>query len=371
MLDNTYPDIKSGRTILLLGSPRSGTSWLAKILDTYENVLYVHEPLQRCRGGYMQRFIHRVWTEGELADEERRQLLTILRQPQFESLRPPFFRKKFLKRSPRVLTVLWLLRRMFHASEHCFRFWTQLKQQASFDLLIKEVDWLSHADKLVKSLQPERLIFIIRHPCGVVHSRLRGLQMGVIYGHDRKEWLDYHAAEYERLGYSPATVEKMSLWEFYALDWVLQNQQYYTIAQKHACVSTVHYWELCRDPLAVTERLFSFLGWQLGAETTRFIKTSTHLDLRQSLLKRFWRRRYYYGLYKNPRESATAWMRELTADQQKAILAIAHHFEAFETCFSGSRTDDYHAQLQEASRIPLSQTNQRSSLHCSFGTAQT
>ena len=40
-------DGMSPQTILLLGSPRSGTSWLAKILDTYENVFYIHEPLHK------------------------------------------------------------------------------------------------------------------------------------------------------------------------------------------------------------------------------------------------------------------------------------------------------------------------------------
>src|SRR6185369_10661099 len=30
--------------VLLLGAPRSGTTWLAKILDSHPNVVYRHEP---------------------------------------------------------------------------------------------------------------------------------------------------------------------------------------------------------------------------------------------------------------------------------------------------------------------------------------
>jgi hypothetical protein len=30
--------------ILLLGSPRSGTTWLGKILDSHPDVFYLHEP---------------------------------------------------------------------------------------------------------------------------------------------------------------------------------------------------------------------------------------------------------------------------------------------------------------------------------------
>src|SRR5580658_4388008 len=37
-------DIPSDRVVLLLGAPRSGTSWLAKIFDSHPDVLYRHEP---------------------------------------------------------------------------------------------------------------------------------------------------------------------------------------------------------------------------------------------------------------------------------------------------------------------------------------
>src|SRR5271163_3219560 len=37
-------DIPSARVLLILGAPRSGTSWLAKIFDSHPDVLYRHEP---------------------------------------------------------------------------------------------------------------------------------------------------------------------------------------------------------------------------------------------------------------------------------------------------------------------------------------
>src|ERR1700734_3743019 len=38
-MDTTGPD-----PILILGAPRSGTTWLAKIFDSHPDVLYLHEP---------------------------------------------------------------------------------------------------------------------------------------------------------------------------------------------------------------------------------------------------------------------------------------------------------------------------------------
>src|ERR1700733_6917179 len=37
-------EISADRAILILGAPRSGTSWLAKIFDSHPDVLYRHEP---------------------------------------------------------------------------------------------------------------------------------------------------------------------------------------------------------------------------------------------------------------------------------------------------------------------------------------
>jgi hypothetical protein len=166
------------RTILILGSPRSGTSWLAKILDTFGSVLSLNEPLQKRRDACLQPFIQRLLTDGELAPYERRQLLAMLRETHSDSLLLPFFRKTILRGSPRTLALLWLLRRMMHWGHPCFPGWCGVKQGVPFDLLIKEVDWLSHAEKVISGLRPDNLIFIIRHPCGVVSSRVCGVQMG-------------------------------------------------------------------------------------------------------------------------------------------------------------------------------------------------
>src|SRR5580692_5237881 len=37
-------EIPADRVILILGSPRSGTTWLAKIFDSHPDILYRHEP---------------------------------------------------------------------------------------------------------------------------------------------------------------------------------------------------------------------------------------------------------------------------------------------------------------------------------------
>jgi hypothetical protein len=113
----------------------------------------------------------------------------------------------------------------------------------------------------------------------------------------------------------------------------LQNRAYYPLARNHACVTTLIYTDLCSDPLAIAQKLFDFLGWRMGFETKHFIRSSTNTSRSQSFLNRFWSRRGYYGLHKDSLHTAMAWQHILTMDQQKAILAIARHFEQFEAWF--------------------------------------
>jgi hypothetical protein len=44
MLLGDYASRLVRSVILVLGSPRAGTTWLAKIIDSHPNILYRHEP---------------------------------------------------------------------------------------------------------------------------------------------------------------------------------------------------------------------------------------------------------------------------------------------------------------------------------------
>ena len=47
----------AARILLLLGAPRSGTTWLGKIFDSHPDVLYRHEPDTLDRGGDLPKMV--------------------------------------------------------------------------------------------------------------------------------------------------------------------------------------------------------------------------------------------------------------------------------------------------------------------------
>jgi hypothetical protein len=309
-----------------MGSPRSGTTWLAKLLDTHPGVLYLHEPLTKLKLPALASLIERLLRTGSLEPEEADHLVGCLDRVHHECCRLPFFPKTFLRLSPWILTVAWAAAGLTHSSRSAFPRWVSPAPEADYDLLIKEVDWLSHAPNIVRGLKPDSLLFIVRHPCAVVNSRLNGLKMRVIFGHDRSQWLERSAARCEELGFSVNDVRRMPLWEFYALDWLLQNLSYRQIAQTRPRVMVVLYKDLCLDPTAVLTKVFSFLGWRINAQTQRFLQASTHSRLRRLMVRLWGGKRFYYDLYRDPAEPLCAWRHQLTPDQQDGIMRIARLF---------------------------------------------
>src|SRR2546425_7943601 len=83
------------RLILLLGSSRSGTTWLAAILNSYPEVIYSHEPLSRLQAPELDRLIEKIKTSGNLLQDERRQLVLEWCAANHACRRPPFFAKSF------------------------------------------------------------------------------------------------------------------------------------------------------------------------------------------------------------------------------------------------------------------------------------
>jgi hypothetical protein len=79
------------RLLLLLGTSRSGTSWLATALRTYENVLYSHEPLSRLRAPQVVHLVRRMKSGSFPSSEERRALLRECCKADPDSRRPHFF----------------------------------------------------------------------------------------------------------------------------------------------------------------------------------------------------------------------------------------------------------------------------------------
>jgi hypothetical protein len=79
----------------IFGAARSGTTWLAKLLDSCPEVLYSHEPFTKGGGLAYHRAVHAV-ASGDLdAVPERADIARELIASRRTFARPPFFWKQF------------------------------------------------------------------------------------------------------------------------------------------------------------------------------------------------------------------------------------------------------------------------------------
>ncbi len=185
------------------------------------------------------------------------------------------------------------------------------------DVLIKEIGWERDLEKTAESLSP-KVVLIVRHPCAVVCSLLKGQRRGLIPGEHREHWLSIRQHECSDLGFRSSTVLAMNSHEFSALRWLLENYAYQSVLERCPNSHVVVYEQLCQEPLKIASRHFDFLGWPMELETERFINDSTgiHQSL-QGFLNRIMNR--YFGVYRNTIRVAESWKSELPVRVQKSI----------------------------------------------------
>jgi hypothetical protein len=314
---------RNRRFLLLVGTARSGTTWLGNILNSSPRSVYSHEPLMRYPDDELRPLLDRIMSGGELSADEREAVLDHWSRAYFAVRRPPFFKKEYSRWPGKAPWATWLMVHGVRRGYRLFQYLFSPSSEASYDLVAKQGGLSVHGPNFVRALVPEALIVIVRHPCAVITSVRRGQRLGLMQPDgDRTGWFDDHLPLAEELGYGRRDVEAMSDGEFAALDWLIENSIYKKMLDEHTNSQLVVYRDLCRDPLAVTETLFDALGWEMTSQTMRFLhETTTRQTSRLTSL--LTASHSYFSVYKPGERSLNAWKRELSRREQEEIVAVA------------------------------------------------
>jgi hypothetical protein len=311
--------------ILILGLPRSGTSWLGKVFDSHPEVAYLHEPDKHVQGELP--VLLSAGRSAEERSEVERFLAKVLanRSPAVTGKRP-FFAKSYRTGSRE------LLRRGLLLAAHLFPRPPALRLRIPdlFDssrpaprVVWKSINSVGRLGALARALPRSQVVLLVRHPCGQIASILRGHAAGkfahalpseqyrVLEALVRSDQGRAYGLTLEGLrGLEP--VERMA-WR-----WVLfMEKALEDVAGLGAACRVQRYEELCAQPLEQTRELFAFtgLGWQ--PQTEHFLRDSTDGDGAE-----------YFGVRKDPRRSANKWQEELTEEDVQRILAIVRRSPA-------------------------------------------
>ncbi len=231
--------------VAIHGVPRSGTSWLAQILDSSPNVRYKFQPL------FSNSFKDRIHIRS--SGDEIYKFLTELYHYQDE------FLDRTIQKQQGIYPNF------------------EVKKKAPEFLVMKHVRYHYLINHLLEQIPEVKVVGIVRHPCAVLNSWRKAPKEFFPELNFQEQWRFAQDRNYfkpeEYFGFHRwMEVAKMFLW----LEQRFKNR-----------FLLIRYEELVRETRRIVEGLFTFLNLELENQTLRFIEKSKtiHQDDTYSVFK--------------------------------------------------------------------------------------
>jgi hypothetical protein len=305
--------------IIISGSGRSGTTFLAKLFDTHPRVLYRHEPDSALDHRGLP-FLFTTEPSDELVARAGQYLeeLAGVRNPRTAVL--PLFPKAY--RDP-------VGQRLYAAAVVSSKLISRLggprvdvrlripdlidgRRRPEVTTVIKTVRSLGRVPLFLNADPAARVVHILRHPCGVVASLLRGARLKLM---NSTVYIDALFSDpfTRNFGFTCEQMESATIEEKLAFGWMVGNDKLLRETEGHPrCMVVVHR-DLCTDTEGQLRRLFTFAGLDWGGEATRFLSELARAPRRGAR---------YFSIIRPPLGAVDSWKEELTPDQVERIRAV-------------------------------------------------
>ncbi len=313
-------DIASDRIVLILGAPRSGTTWLAKIFDSHPDVLYRHEPDTVLRAYDLPWACDAADIPLHL-DAARAYLARLMETATVKTAGSlPMFPKRFEPVPARLLrrAIVYGLR-VAALSPQGERLGRNIPVPDLLDparhpelrVVIKSVGSLGRAGLFAAALPQARIVFIVRDAWGQVASMRRGVARGKFEDTlPIAELVDPQRAA--RYGLTPAQFATLPQVEQLAWNWAILNEKVIEDLAGRDRVKLVRYQDLCEQPVQQARELLDFAGLSWDPQTEAFLRRSTTHSGRDR----------YYAVFRDTAAALYRWRQELSPEEQHQILAV-------------------------------------------------
>ncbi len=303
--------------ILVVGLPRSGTTWTAKLLDSSPDVFYLHEPDS-------QRRIPCVPLAPAVEDAQHWQpFIDRFVESLFDTCsvntctKQPWFRKESIPRlSWNAKRISGMLSQRMGMKVRSFSTPAAVSQ-GRMSLVWKSIEFLGRAGLLARSATPVKVIQVVRHPCGFVASVLRGerkrkFQKVVPLSEDMGIFEIVVNMEIARkLGLTLNTMAACTPVQRLAWYWTIFNAKAARELRSMPQAAAVSYDTICVDPLSAVQEIFARTGLSWQTQTEKFVQASS--DAGETS---------YYSVMRNSASAAKGWQQELSKQQTQEVLDI-------------------------------------------------
>lgn len=304
---------------MILGMPRSGTTWIGKMLDSSPDTLYLHEP----DNGSLSRSLPIFFTSQEIQkDHERRVNAFFSGLPENAPLRCvvrlPLFRKTFYEDLDWAkLKFMAYVEKVLPKLGSTLRFGQILSVPEDVPLVIKSVESFGRIPVFRKVLGGFKLLYILRHPCAVYHSIIRGESAGRFRDNNpvtRSTPRLRQLLSCERASAYDLSYEKlMSMTEAkrFAYWWVVANEEALNLCEDSPNAMVIVYEEVCGHSLREARNIYHYLG----------LKFSKRVEDNILLMSKKHETRYY-SVFKNAGKTRDSWKSSLRKEDSEDIQRI-------------------------------------------------
>jgi hypothetical protein len=297
---------------LILGCQRSGTTWLAKIIDSHPDVLYRHEPDEALPAppsvdaAALPALLTR-W----VADRGPR---AVGIKPFFPKSWQPAWARPLRMAFATAIKVAGRLPSPISALGDVAI--PDIGARSAPRVAIKSIRWASDAAILACTMPASRTIFILRHPCGQVASVMRGNRQrrfdlkteGTDMPFDEAAALPFAASH----GVDDPTFQALPDAAKYAWSWRAYNEPAYAALAAEPNVHVVLYEALCARPEALARRIMAFAALDWTHQTEEFVARSTVHRGKAG----------YYAVFRNAVAAAEAWRKTMSDADQHAVRSV-------------------------------------------------
>ena len=289
--------------ILIVGAPRSGTTWRAKIFDSHPDVIYRHEPDEVVRAtGSISR---------DMASWVRQ------RDPRTAG-KAPFFAKSW-QTGPARLSRYLLVLAGAAANRIGLPDWPipDLGDLGRARVVVKSARLSRGIGDFVRAYAAGRGLLILRHPCGQVASVMAGTQMGRFDLAEPGTDMPFDEAEAigfaARHGIAEPEFQRLPDAAKYAWSWRAFNETAHEAIADQSNARVVVYEDLCANPDGEARAILTFCGLVWNRQTETVLARSTSHDGPVG----------YYAVVRNSISAADRWRTSMSREDQDAVRAVA------------------------------------------------
>lgn len=308
--------------VMIIGAGRSGTSWVGRIFDSLPTTLYLHEPDLVV---YDRKFpvvpppseLDRFAPDADrLLDRlmEARPLKAVGARPIFKK---PYRSGIFHYTRAALIYALRVSEEVIGRPVQRLRIPDMIDRpsRAPQTTVIKSVTALARLPYLARARPDMPIILVIRHPCAVASSLLRGMAKGKMPAprvHDPQLALP----PARRRGLDRKTADALSPLERTAWLWLIMHEWAMEQQPADSRIMTVRYEDVCEDPKGAARRLFDWCDLAWSAETDAFLDASLETSPSDATAPS------YHSVIRNPAVAANRWRQELSPDQIETVYNI-------------------------------------------------